>query len=76
MDRFVWVGDEGPAWMRGGSYLVTRRIRMLLEVWDRSSLEGPGARRSAAHKYSGAPLGGSDEFEPLPLDDEGRTGSR
>src|SRR4030095_14215909 len=24
MDRFVWVGNEGPAWMRGGSYLVTR----------------------------------------------------
>ena len=23
MDRFVWVGGDGPAWMRGGSYLVT-----------------------------------------------------
>ena len=67
MDRFVWVGDEGPAWMRGGSYLVTRRIRMLLEVWDRSSLEDQ-EQTIGRHKYSGAPLGGSDEFDPLDLD--------
>ncbi len=68
MRRFVWVGGEGPAWLRGGSYLVTRRIRMLLEVWDRSPLadqEGTIGRR----KYSGAPLGGEDEFEPLPLEE-------
>ena len=68
MGRFVWVGDEGPAWMRGGSYLVARRIRMLLEVWDRASL-GDQERTIGRHKYSGAPLGGSDEFEPLPLDE-------
>jgi deferrochelatase/peroxidase EfeB len=67
MDRFVWVGDEGPAWMRGGSYLVSRRIRMLLEIWDRSSLEDQEQTIGRA-KYSGAPLGGKDEFEPLPLD--------
>jgi deferrochelatase/peroxidase EfeB len=67
MRRFVWVGGEGPAWMRGGSYLVTRRIRMLLEVWDRSSLEDQEQTIGRA-KYSGAPLGGHDEFEPLPLD--------
>jgi len=66
MDRFVWVGGEGPAWMRGGSYIVTRRIRMLLEVWDRSSLQDQ-EQTIGRHKYSGAPLGGSDEFEPLPL---------
>jgi deferrochelatase/peroxidase EfeB len=69
MDRFVWAGDEGPAWMRGGSYMVTRRIRMLLEVWDRASL-GDQERTIGRHKYSGAPLRGSDEFEPLPLDAE------
>jgi len=67
MERFVWVGGEGPAWMRGGSYMVTRRIRMLLEVWDRASL-GDQERTIGRHKYSGAPLGGTDEFEPLPLD--------
>ncbi len=66
MDRFVWVGDGGPAWMEGGTYLVTRRIRMLLEVWDRASLEDQ-EQTIGRHKYSGAPLGGSDEFDPLPL---------
>jgi deferrochelatase/peroxidase EfeB len=67
MDRFVWVGREGPAWMRGGSYMVTRRIRMLLEVWDRASLTDQ-ERTIGRHKYSGAPLGESEEFDPLPLD--------
>jgi deferrochelatase/peroxidase EfeB len=69
MERFVWVGEEGPGWMRGGSYLVTRRIRMLLEVWDRASLQDQ-ERTIGRHKYSGAPLGGEDEFEPLPLEAE------
>lgn len=69
MEEFVWVGGEGPDWMRGGSYLVTRRIRMLLEVWDRASLQDQ-ERTIGRHKYSGAPLGGHDEFEPLPLDEE------
>jgi deferrochelatase/peroxidase EfeB len=68
MDRFVWV-DEGPGWMRGGSYMVTRRIRMLLEIWDRSSLEDQ-EQTIGRHKYSGAPLGGTDEFDPLDLEAE------
>jgi deferrochelatase/peroxidase EfeB len=35
MARHVWVGqNEQPSWMRNGTYLVARRIRMLLDVWD------------------------------------------
>jgi deferrochelatase/peroxidase EfeB len=67
MRQFVWVDGEGPSWMRGGSYMVTRRIRMLLEIWDRSSLEDQ-EQTIGRHKYSGAPLGGSDEFDRLDLD--------
>ncbi|CAJ65449.1 MULTISPECIES: Dyp-type peroxidase [Frankia] len=33
-DRAVWASGE-PAWMRGGSYLVLRRIRMLFDAWGR-----------------------------------------
>jgi deferrochelatase/peroxidase EfeB len=69
MERSVWVGSEGPAWMRGGSYLVTRRIRMLLEIWDRSALADQ-EQTIGRDKYRGAPLGGNEEFEALDLDAE------
>ena len=64
MDSVVWIGDDGPEWARGGSYLVMRRIRMLVEVWDRSSLDDQ-EQTIGRHKESGAPLGGSDEHEEL-----------
>jgi deferrochelatase/peroxidase EfeB len=39
LERHVWAGPrDEPAWMRGGTYMVARRVRMLIEVWDRSSL--------------------------------------
>jgi deferrochelatase/peroxidase EfeB len=70
MERFVWLGrGDGPTWMRGGSYMVTRRIRMLLEIWDRSALEDQEQTIGRA-KYNGAPLGGSEESDPLDLEAE------
>ncbi|MGD9737543.1 MAG: iron uptake transporter deferrochelatase/peroxidase subunit [Solirubrobacterales bacterium] len=70
MKRFVWVGEESDqSWMRGGSYMVTRRIRMLLEVWDRASLEDQ-EQTIGRRKYSGAPLTGTAEFDPLDLEAE------
>ena len=34
MNDSVWVGADGPDWMRGGTYQVVRRIRFALEHWD------------------------------------------
>lgn len=74
MAQHVWVPEgEGPSWMADGTYLVTRRIRMLIEVWDRVSLadqETTIGRR----KYSGAPLGKEDEFDPVDLEARGEDG--
>jgi deferrochelatase/peroxidase EfeB len=72
MKEYVWV-DDGPAWMQGGSLVVTRRIRQVLEVWDRSALQDQ-EETIGRRKYSGAPLGEEDEFDPLPLDVKGDDG--
>lgn len=68
LDRFVWVGDDEPQrWMHGGSYLCARRVRQLVEVWDRQVLGDQEATFGRA-KASGAPLGAREEFDDVPLD--------
>lgn len=68
MDEFVWVQpSDGPRWMAGGSYLIARRIQILFDVWDATSLEGQ-ERVIGRKKLSGAPLGGNDEYDPVDLD--------
>jgi deferrochelatase/peroxidase EfeB len=64
MDRHVWVGAEaGQPWLTGGSYLVSRRIRMFLETWDRDVLADQENVFGRA-KTTGAPLSGGEEFTP------------
>ena len=65
--KHVWVGDEGGAWMRGGSYLVARPIRIALEHWDRMNLAFQ-EQTIGRHKRTGAPIGGAVESDALDLD--------
>ena len=74
IEKVVWVGDEGPDWMRGGSYVVARRIRMALEHWDRTNV-GFQEQTMGRHKYSGAPLGLKNETDPLRLDRNDKDGN-
>lgn len=67
LEDAVWVGEEGPDWMRGGSYLVARRIRISLEHWDRTGVDFQ-EQVIGRHKYSGAPIGKSGEQDLLDLD--------
>jgi deferrochelatase/peroxidase EfeB len=62
LNKYVWVGDEeNQDWFRGGSYLVSRRIRIFIENWDRDYLSDQ-QNVIGRHKVSGAPLTGGGEF--------------
>jgi deferrochelatase/peroxidase EfeB len=73
LDREVWVGEGDGGWMAGGTYLVARRIRMLLEPWDRT----PPERQNqiiGRDRQTGAPLGGQREHDPVDLAARGGDG--
>lgn len=67
LDRFVWVGDEtDQQWMRGGTYLVARRIRTHLEAWASTPLSSQ-QEAIGRFKESGAPLSGAREHDRVDL---------
>jgi deferrochelatase/peroxidase EfeB len=62
LDQWVWADDSDQAWMTGGSFLISRKILMLIESWDRARLAEQEAiiGRDKGH---GAPLSGGKEFD-------------
>lgn len=67
LEQHIWARRDEPSWMAGGTYLVARRIRMLIEVWDRASLTDQEAT-IGRFKVSGAPLTGRREHDPPDFD--------
>jgi deferrochelatase/peroxidase EfeB len=74
LNRHVWVAPgDGPEWLTGGTYLVTRRVRMRVESWDHTALLEQ-ERVIGRQKGTGAPNGYGDEFAELDLDSKDARG--
>ncbi|MEV6834414.1 iron uptake transporter deferrochelatase/peroxidase subunit [Streptomyces sp. NPDC051133] len=67
-DRRIFVPATGdPAWMANGSYAVVRRIRMLLDDWEKLSLTAQ-EQVIGRRKADGAPLSGGAETTAMDLE--------
>ncbi|MEU9199495.1 iron uptake transporter deferrochelatase/peroxidase subunit [Streptomyces sp. NPDC048332] len=72
---FVTAGAQDAAydWLAGGSYAVVRRIRMLLDDWEKLPVERQ-ERVIGRRKADGAPLSGGTETTEMDLDKAGPDG--
>ncbi|MEX3611121.1 iron uptake transporter deferrochelatase/peroxidase subunit [Rothia sp. LK2588] len=77
VNEHVWASEKNsqgnPTWMDGGSYCATRRIRMLIETWDRAPLKEQ-EQVVGRTKKEGAPLSGGGEFDAPDFHMQGRGG--
>ncbi|WP_439328323.1 iron uptake transporter deferrochelatase/peroxidase subunit [Lonepinella sp. BR2357] len=71
LDKTVWYDKDN--WLKGGSFLVVRKIQMFLETWDRTSLSEQ-QNTFGRHRDSGAAYGQKKEFDPVDLDKKGQDG--
>ena len=74
MNKFIWVGEEGPAWLRNGTYMVIRPVRIDLEHWDEMKLAFQ-EETVGRHKLSGAPIGKIHERDEPDLAAEDKDGN-
>lgn len=65
LERILWYQHDN--WLKGGTYLVVRRIKTFLETWDRTNLAAQ-EETFGRHRDSGAPLGSKNEFDEVELD--------
>ncbi|MFH9752657.1 iron uptake transporter deferrochelatase/peroxidase subunit [Streptomyces griseus] len=75
-DRRVFVPaspGKPQEWMEGGSYAVVRRIRMLLDDWEKLPVERQ-ERVIGRRKADGSPLSGGTETTEMDLDKAGPDG--
>ncbi|MGW6919212.1 iron uptake transporter deferrochelatase/peroxidase subunit [Kitasatospora sp. NPDC054939] len=63
---FCAAGGDHPDWAVGGSYVVYRRIRMLLDSWEALPVDRQ-ERVIGRRKSDGAPLSGGGERTPADL---------
>lgn len=74
-DQRIFVPPSGdPEWMANGSYAVVRRIRMLLDDWEKLSVKAQ-EQVIGRRKYDGAPLSGGTETTPMDLEKTGADGN-
>ncbi|WSC96876.1 iron uptake transporter deferrochelatase/peroxidase subunit [Streptomyces sp. NBC_01754] len=70
---FVQAGEAAHAWLEGGSYAVVRRIRMLLDDWEKLGVDRQ-ERVIGRRKADGSPLSGGTETTEMDLDKAGPDG--
>lgn len=64
-DDVVWINDG--SWADGGTVLVLRRIRMMMNDWD--LIDRPAKEIALGRTLdTGAPLGGASESDPVDFD--------
>jgi dye decolorizing peroxidase len=74
-DERIFVPASGePAWMANGSYAVVRRIRMLLDDWEKLSTHSQ-EQVIGRRKADGAPLTGGGETTAMDLEKTGSDGT-
>ncbi len=67
----IWA--DAPEWMKGGSYLVARKIQMHLETWDRTSVKGQ-EETFGRTRTEGAPMGATHELDAADIQRQDASG--